>query len=113
MNYVQEIRRKYGDGPLFPTIIPNKDGRRGTPASNKVSKWLRNKLKIADPKIAPNHSWRHTFETIHRNELSPSTDAVIMKHIMGHSQGSDMSAHYGEIEIRRDRIDIERMPCPV
>jgi integrase len=113
LSYVEEIRRKHGDGPLFPMITPNKDGRRGTPASNNVSKWLRNKLKIPDPKIAPNHSWRHTFETIHRNELSPATDPAIMKHIMGHSQGSDMSAHYGEFEIRRDRIDIERMPCPV
>lgn len=113
LDFVQEIRRRHGDGPLFPMITPNKDGRRGTPASNMVSKWLRTKLKIKDPKIAPNHSWRHTFETIHRNELHPATDSVIMKHIMGHSQGSDMSAHYGEFEIRRDRIDIERMPCPV
>jgi len=113
LSYVEEIRRKHGDGPLFPMITPNKDGRRGTPASNKVSKWLRDKLKIPDRKIAPNHSWRHTFETIHRNELSPATETAIMKHIMGHSQGSDMSAHYGEFEIRRDRSDIERMPCPV
>jgi hypothetical protein len=54
LSYVEEIRRKHGDGPLFPMITPNKDGRRGTPASNKVSKWLRNKLKISDLKIAPN-----------------------------------------------------------
>jgi integrase len=113
LDYVQEIRRKYGEGPLFPMIKPNRDGRRGTPASNRVSIWLRNKLKITDPKIAPNHSWRHTFETVHRNEMEPPTRLDIMKSIMGHSQGSDMSAHYGEFEIRRDRIEIEKMPCPV
>ncbi len=113
LDYVAEIRRKYGDGPLFPMITPNKDGRRGTPASNMVSKWLREKLKIRDRKIAPNHSWRHTFESVHSNELQPATREDVVRNITGHSQGNDMSGHYGEFEIARDRIDIERMPCPV
>jgi len=113
LDYWRSVRRDYGEGPLFPMIKPDRDGRRGTPASNRVSKWLRKKLKLTDPKIAPNHSWRHTFEHVHRNEMEPPTREDIMKHIMGHSQGSDMSAHYGEFEIRRDRTEIEKMPCPV
>jgi len=30
---------------------------------------MRDKLKIEDKRIALNHSWRHTFETVHRNEM--------------------------------------------
>ena len=36
-----------------------------------------------------------------------------MNHITGRSQGGASGRHYGIYEIRRDRIEIERMPCPV
>jgi hypothetical protein len=54
-------------------LKPDRDGRRGNPASRKISKWMRDKLRIKDKRIAPNHSWRHTFESAHRNELEPPT----------------------------------------
>jgi integrase len=74
---------------------------------------MRNNLKITDKKIAPNHSWRHTFGSVHTNELSPPTEERILKHIMGHSQGGNMTAHYSEVQVRASRMDIERMPCPL
>ena len=98
---------------MFPMLKPDRDGRRGTPASNKVSKWLRKNLKIEDSRIAPNHSWRHTFESVHRNEMEPPTREDIVNHITGHSQGGSSGRHYGIFEIRRDRIELEKMPCPV
>jgi integrase len=62
LDYVEMVRRDYGEGPLCPMLRPNRDGRRSTPASNAVSKWMRNRLKITDKRIGPNHSWRHLFE---------------------------------------------------
>jgi integrase len=112
LDYLESIRRQYGDGPLFPMLKPDRDGRRGNPASRRTSKWMRNKLKIKDKRIAPNHSWRHTFESVHRNELEPPTREDTVNHITGRSQGGASGRHYGIYEIRRDHIEIERMPCP-
>ena len=112
LDYVESIRRQFGDGPLFPMLKPDRDGRRGNPASRRISKWMRNKLKIKDKRIAPNHSWRHTFDSVHRNELEPATREDTVNHITGRSQGVRSGRHYGIYEIRRDRIEIERMPCP-
>jgi integrase len=101
-------------GPLFPELIPNRDGKRGDPASRRISKWMRHKLKIEDKRIAPNHSWRHTFETIHRNELDPSTREDIVNHITGHSNKNGSSGRkYGVFEVTTDKRDIERMVCPI
>ncbi len=33
LDYVAEVRREHGEGPLFPRLNPNRDGRRGDPAS--------------------------------------------------------------------------------
>lgn len=113
VDYVESVRREYGGGPLFPMVAPDRDGRRGNPASRKISRWMRDKLKIEDKRIAPNHSWRHTFESVHRNELEPPTREDTVNHITGRSQGGASGRHYGIYEIRRDRIEIERMPCPM
>jgi integrase len=113
LDYVDSIRRQYGEGPLFPMVKPDRDGRRGTPVSRKISKWMRNSLTITDKRIKPNHSWRHTFETIHRNELEPPTREDLVNSITGRSQGGASGRQYGVYEIRRDRIEIERMVCPV
>jgi integrase len=112
LDYVDSVRREFGEGPLFPMLKPDRDGRRGNPASRKISKWMRDKLKIEDKRIAPNHSWRHTFESTHRNELEPPTREDTVNHITGRSQGGASGRHYGIYEIRRDHIEIERMPCP-
>src|ERR1700730_3093525 len=113
LDYVDSVRREFGEGPLFPMLKPDRDGRRGNPASRRISKWMRNKLKIKDKRIAPNHSWRHTFESVHRNELDPPTREDTVNHITGRSQGGASGRHYGIYEIRGDGIEIERMPCPV
>ena len=112
LDYVTEVRRECGDRPLFPMLKPDRDGRRGNPASRRISKWMRTKLKIKDKRIAPNHSWRHTFESVHRNELEPATREDTVNHITGRTQGGASGRHYGIYEIRRDSIEIERMSCP-
>jgi hypothetical protein len=42
---------------------------------------MRNTLKIEDQRIASNHSWRHTFKTIYRNQLEPPTREDTVNHI--------------------------------
>jgi hypothetical protein len=71
---------------------------------------MRNRLKITDRRIGPNHSWRHRFETVHRRLR---TRQAIVDAIMGHEgsagQGS-IGRHYGEYEVAVCRAEIERMP---
>jgi integrase len=75
---------------------------------------MRKKLGIKDKRIAPNHSWRHTFESIHCNELEPSTREDIVNHITGHSnKNGSMGRNYRAYEVRKCRTDIERMVCPI
>jgi integrase len=86
-------------GALFPMLQPNRDVRRSTPASNAVSKWMRNRLKITDKRIGPNHSWRHLFETVHRR-LRTRQD--IVDAIMGHEGNpgeGGIGRHYSEYEV--------------
>jgi integrase len=33
LDYVDSVRREFGEGPLFPMLKPDRDGRRGNPAS--------------------------------------------------------------------------------
>jgi integrase len=108
LGFVAEVHRDYGDGPLFPMIRPNRDGRRSTPASNAVSKWLRNTLRVTDPRIGPNHSWRHLFATVHRR-LGTRQD--IVDAILGHEgESGSVGRHYGEFEVAMYRDAINRMP---
>jgi integrase len=107
LDYVDMVRRDCGEGPLFPNLRPNRNGRRSTPASNAVSKWMRNRLSR---RIGPNHSWRHLFQTVHRR-LRTRQD--IVDAIMGHESSAgdgSIGRHYGEYEVAVCRSEIERMP---
>jgi hypothetical protein len=44
--------------------------------------------------------------------MEPPTRIDIVTHILRHSQDSDMTAHYGIFEIRRDRIEIDKDALP-
>jgi hypothetical protein len=36
LDFVAEVCREYGEGPLFPMLQPDRDGRRGNPASRQI-----------------------------------------------------------------------------
>jgi integrase len=66
---------------------PNKS-RGGSPAhpqsakaGERVAKWIRDKVGIADPRIAPNHAWRHLF----RSRL---IDAKVLEQVITRSSGT-------------------------
>ena len=51
-----------GAGPLFRHLSPDKFGKRGGNGTKILGRWVRS-LGLKDPRISPNHSWRHRFKT--------------------------------------------------
>lgn len=80
------------DGPLFPDIKVDRYGRRGTIAANTLRHWVE-RLDITDPRIAPNHSWRHRMKDLLRNSGAPPD---VQDAILGHEAGRNAGDGYGE-----------------
>ena len=79
--------------PLFPDIKPDKTfGNRGTSAQKIIGRWLRQKLEITDPKISPNHSWRHWW--IDKARVA-GMHPEIRNAITGHADDGNESHRYG------------------
>jgi integrase len=79
-------------GPLFPDIAPGRYGSRGSVATKAHSRWVRAK-GIADPRIAPAHSWRHRMvDALRRARVPPeAADALT-----GHDNPRNAGAGYGK-----------------
>jgi integrase len=62
-------------------------------AGERIARWVRNQVGIKDPKIAPNHAWRHLF----RSQL---IDAEILEQVInatdGHAPASE-GQKYGRV----------------
>ena len=92
-------------GPLFPELPPDKFGKRGGNGTKVLGRWVRD-LGLEDPRLAPNHSWRHRFKTLARNHgLAPD----IADAITGHSPRSE-GDRYGEYPILAMKREIEKIP---
>ena len=81
------------DEYLFLTIT--QDGREGvlgaiSTIKNDITEFVR--TIITDPRVQPNHAWRHRFETTSR-DLGKRQD--VTNAITGHSN-KDVAGHYGE-----------------
>lgn len=77
---------------LFTDASPDRFGNRGGNATKVISRWVREKLSIIDPRISPSHSFRHRFSTLCRNyQVHPE----MRDRMMGHSRGG-ASELYGE-----------------
>jgi integrase len=51
------------NGPLFPNVTPDRFGKRGGNGTKTIGRWIRKKIGITDPRIQPNHAWRHRFKS--------------------------------------------------
>jgi len=94
-----EFVRSRGDGPLFytPNSRPRKAGTsQAANVRGKVGEWVRNAVGITDPRLQPNHAWRHRFSTVARDRDIPPEFA---RAIQGHADGS-AAAGYGEFSVR-------------
>jgi integrase len=91
IHYVQSLDPT---GPLFPEAKPDKMfGRRGGTAGKVLGRWMRDKLNIKDPRVGPNHSWRHWW--VDRAKES-RMDLEVRDALSGHSGNArNESASYG------------------
>jgi integrase len=108
-----------GGGQLFPQVALNRDGRKSTNASRVLGEWLREVVKITDPRFVF-HSHRHSVKSILRNHPeNPRVDLV--DKILGHVGGKDDSGRdngssnaadgYGVFELRAMQRIIELIPA--
>ncbi|TNC08249.1 integrase [Methylobacterium terricola] len=54
-------------GPLFTELPPDRFGSRGGNGSKVLGRWIRS-LGMVDPRMQPNHGWRHRFSTLSRDK---------------------------------------------
>jgi integrase len=115
LEYVQAIKKEYGDGPLFPQVTLDAYGRRNGKVSKPISKWLRNVVGIRDPN-KPFHSHRHTATSFLRNtrlpDGSPAVKEDVERYLLGHS-GKGAHAGYGKQWIETLKAAIEVIPDPL
>jgi integrase len=106
MEFPEFARKKKGETPLFYSIArqrnPNRKNPTYTSVGNKLADWVRNKLDIKDPTVAPNHGWRHRFKTEGRRA---SMVWLILDAIQGQAPRTEGES-YGE---GRDRAEGEEM----
>jgi integrase len=76
--------------PLFPDMAPDVFGRRGGNATKILGRWVR-RQGIADPRKAPNHSWRHRFKDECRNA---GIEKSVHDALTGHTSG-EVGDKYG------------------
>ncbi|WP_304613520.1 DUF6538 domain-containing protein [Paracoccus sp. (in: a-proteobacteria)] len=94
MGLVEMIQR-LPMGPVFLTAKGDPAAKaRG--ASGKVGEWVREVAGIDDPRVQPNHAWKHRLKTIARDvDIAPEyIDAI-----QGHEDGR-ASSDYGETSIK-------------
>jgi integrase len=115
LEYVESIKKEYGDGPLFPQVSLDAYGRRNGRVSKPISKWLRNVVEIRDPK-KPFHSHRHTATSFLRNtrlpDGSPAVKEDVERYLLGHA-GKGAHAGYGKQWIATLKAAIEIIPNPL
>lgn len=93
-------------GPLFTGLPPDKFGKRGGNGTKVLGKWVRS-LNVADPRLAPNHSWRHRMKTSARRH-GLATDLVDA--LTGHARRT-VADRYGEYPIEALQREIEKIPA--
>lgn len=92
-------------GPLF--LIPAKDGDVLGPlqgVKNRLAEFVRE--VFTDPRVAPNHGWRHRFKTVCRDI---GIDPGVRDAIQGHA-ARNVSEEYGEVSIIAKGNAIDRLP---
>ena len=94
-----------GAGPLFAALNPDRFGNRGGNGTRLVGRWVR-AMGLTDPRISPNHSWRHRFRTLGRR-YGLATD--ILDAITGHRRKT-VADTYGEFPMEALYREIGKIP---
>jgi len=108
LDYVNSLPK---DGPLFPSLRPDKFGSKAGTATKKIGPFVR-ALGIIDKRLSPNHSWRHRLiEEFRRIPVREDIEHAIT----GHSQ-EGTAPDYGEYSINTmlgPAIDQTRSPFDI
>jgi integrase len=102
---ILKMAQKARAGSLFATASPDRFGSRGGNGAKIIARWVRS-LGLDDPRISPNHSWRHRLRTLGRR-YGLSTD--ILDAITGH-QRKTVADRYGEFPISALHREISKIP---
>jgi integrase len=92
-------------GPLFPHLPPDKFGKRGGNGTKVIGRWVRS-LGLVDPRLSPNHSWRHRIKTLGRR-YGLAQD--ILEAITGHGRKT-VADNYGEYPIEALYRELVKIP---
>jgi integrase len=97
MGFVNWAQQKKGKTPLFYATERQKKDRKNptyTSVGNKLADWVRHRLKIDDPKVAPNHGWRHRFKAI---GLKVDMKERVLDAIQGHAPRTEGEKYGGKV----------------
>lgn len=86
--YAEAARRDHGEGPLFPQIVPDRDGLR----TRKIGRGCRDFIKGLGIEATP-YSFRNRFHTALDNLAEPKPSADRERYICGHKI-ADIHAGY-------------------
>jgi integrase len=99
--YVESVRAKHGDGPLFPLLPKDKKGKRSTYVARKIDQWMDGVIK--DPNLAPNHSFRHYLKS---ELLARKVDVRTSDSITGHTTpGVGRDYEYVEMSAKFEAVN--------
>lgn len=104
LKYAKKVR----SGPLFIKLTPDRFGSRGGNGARILGRWVRS-LGIEDPRISPNHSWRHRFKTLARRH-GMATD--IVDAIVGHRRRT-VADGYGEFPVEALLRELSKLPAAI
>ncbi len=91
--FLEYVSRLPEGSPLFPDCKPDgRYGNRARSATKVLTRWVRERLKIEDEAISPNHSWRHWFIDAARDCID---NIELRNAITGHTDLINESHRYG------------------
>jgi len=100
-------------GPLFPNVPPDLFGKRGGNGSKTLGRWVRKTVGITNPRIQPNHAWRHRFvDQCRRHGVPRDVRFAITGHVSG--EEGDAYGNRGEpFPITVLAAAMAKLPSPV
>jgi integrase len=106
--FVKSVRTEYGEGPLFPTLRADQDGRLSDPASARINPWLRKTCGIDHP-MKSFHSWRHCIASM--LDAMPATKGAMANQITGHTAKGEVERYIHKTIVEKQAA-IELLPAP-
>ena len=96
-----------GKDALFYKPIPDRTTEHPWHSvARRISDWIRD-LKIVDPRVAPNHGWRHRFKTV---AVEVGMNGRVVDAIQGHASRT-AGENYGDVTLKARKIAIDMLPA--